>query len=152
MKNNFFSQMPVFLETPGQDFVAGPFITEGPNGFPEIVSTCSSKQFLVRCPPMSCGTSMEESFYSRRIYRNNNESSSILLEKNSRQAESMNKNPMVGVVGGRASKPKAWPFVVALFKNGNFHCGGVIVNEDWILTAAHCVQGYDFIIFIFIFG
>lgn len=45
------------------------------------------------------------------------------------------------VVGGRASRPKAWPFLVAIYKDGDFHCGGVILNEVWILTAAHCMDG-----------
>lgn len=46
------------------------------------------------------------------------------------------------VVGGRASQPRAWPFLVAIYKDGNFHCGGVILDEIWILTAAHCMEEY----------
>lgn len=44
------------------------------------------------------------------------------------------------VVGGRVSGPGSWPWLVALYKNGIFHCGGVILDESWIMTAAHCVQ------------
>lgn len=46
------------------------------------------------------------------------------------------------VVGGRASHPKAWPFLVAIYKDGVFYCGGTILNELWVLTAAHCLEGY----------
>ncbi|XP_012280703.1 serine protease nudel [Orussus abietinus] len=46
------------------------------------------------------------------------------------------------IVGGRASHPTAWPFVVAIYKDGYFHCGGAILNENWVVTAAHCVDRY----------
>jgi len=45
------------------------------------------------------------------------------------------------VVGGRMSQPKAWPFLVAIYRDGNFYCGGVIVSESHILTAGHCMYG-----------
>lgn len=44
------------------------------------------------------------------------------------------------VVGGRASQPKAWPFLVAIYKDGRFHCGGVIISEIHVLTASHCME------------
>lgn len=46
------------------------------------------------------------------------------------------------VVGGKDSEPRAWPWVIALYKDGDFHCGGVILDEKWIMTAAHCVEHY----------
>ncbi|KAJ9579974.1 hypothetical protein L9F63_004357, partial [Diploptera punctata] len=46
------------------------------------------------------------------------------------------------VVGGQASQPGAWPWVVALYRDGRFHCGGVLLDENWIVTAAHCVDGF----------
>ena len=47
-------------------------------------------------------------------------------------------NPIVGIVGGRYSQSYSWPFIVAIYLNGNFICGGSIINELWILSAAHC--------------
>lgn len=44
------------------------------------------------------------------------------------------------VVGGKFSKPAKWPWLVALYKDGFFHCGGVIINHLWVMTAAHCVD------------
>lgn len=44
------------------------------------------------------------------------------------------------VVGGIPSAPAAWPWVVAMYRDGNFHCGGALINDRWVLSAAHCVD------------
>nr|AID60334.1 ovarian serine protease [Nilaparvata lugens] len=46
------------------------------------------------------------------------------------------------VVGGQASQPAKWPWIVALYQDGIFHCGGVILDVYWVMTAAHCVDQY----------
>ncbi|XP_011186210.3 serine protease nudel [Zeugodacus cucurbitae] len=46
------------------------------------------------------------------------------------------------IVGGSYSAPMQWPFVVAIYRDGKFHCGGTIYSENWILSAAHCVINY----------
>lgn len=44
------------------------------------------------------------------------------------------------VVGGKPSQPTSWPWVVAIYRDGVFHCGGVLMSELWVITAAHCVD------------
>ncbi|KAL9904995.1 serine protease nudel isoform 3-T6 [Glossina fuscipes fuscipes] len=46
------------------------------------------------------------------------------------------------IVGGSLSAPMEWPFIVAIFRNGDFHCGGSIYSANWIITAAHCVVNF----------
>jgi len=44
------------------------------------------------------------------------------------------------IVGGSASSFGQWPFIVGITRDGRFVCGGTIVDENWVLTAAHCVN------------
>lgn len=44
------------------------------------------------------------------------------------------------IVGGKAARDGAWPWQIALFQRGSFICGGSIVQERWVVTAAHCVE------------
>ncbi|PRD33950.1 UNVERIFIED_CONTAM: Chymotrypsinogen A [Trichonephila clavipes] len=48
------------------------------------------------------------------------------------------------VVGGTNADRKAWPWMVALLNNNNkFFCGGSLINNRYVLTAAHCTFGPD---------
>lgn len=44
------------------------------------------------------------------------------------------------IVGGEATDIKQHPWQVALQFRGIFFCGGSIIAQKWILTAAHCFQ------------
>lgn len=52
--------------------------------------------------------------------------------------ENRNKRAESRVVGGKPSQPAAWPWTVAIYRDGMFHCGGVILTQNWIISAAHC--------------
>ena len=45
------------------------------------------------------------------------------------------------IVGGQKAKVGDWGWQVALKRDGEFRCGGSLINSQWILTAAHCVRG-----------
>uniref|UniRef100_A0A665UQW2 Vitamin K-dependent protein C n=1 Tax=Echeneis naucrates TaxID=173247 RepID=A0A665UQW2_ECHNA len=53
--------------------------------------------------------------------------------------------PMDGLlpwmVGGEVGKKGESPWQVLLLNaKGEFHCGGVLIDENWVLTAAHCLD------------
>ena len=46
------------------------------------------------------------------------------------------------IVGGSAVSPNSWNFIVSIQQTSGFHyCGGSIINENWVITAAHCTEG-----------
>jgi len=45
------------------------------------------------------------------------------------------------VVGGKEANMNEWPWQVALVYNNKFFCGGSLISDRHILTAAHCVFG-----------
>ncbi|XP_017297086.1 vitamin K-dependent protein C [Kryptolebias marmoratus] len=54
--------------------------------------------------------------------------------------------PMEGLmpwmIGGEVGKKGESPWQVVVFNaRGRFHCGGVLIDKSWVLTAAHCLEG-----------
>ncbi|XP_001659492.2 serine protease SP24D [Aedes aegypti] len=47
--------------------------------------------------------------------------------------------PSDKIVGGHFAEDNQFPHQIGLFYTGNFRCGGSIIDQQWVLTAAHCV-------------
>lgn len=56
------------------------------------------------------------------------------------------------IVGGEAANPAQWPYAVAIFRKGRMHCSGSVVAPTRVLTAGHCVAGFNLANFQVIVG
>jgi len=51
------------------------------------------------------------------------------------------------IVGGKEAVPYSWPWQIEMcFDYGwgdcELRCGGTVIDKDWVMSAAHCVDGY----------
>lgn len=74
----------------------------------------------VKCPPRQCGLPSKPSESVR--------------SKRSRRAPIQDKleSGKSRIVGGSYAAPLEWPFAVAIYRDGKFHCGGTIYTEHWV--------------------
>ncbi|KFM59829.1 Enteropeptidase, partial [Stegodyphus mimosarum] len=42
------------------------------------------------------------------------------------------------IVGGQSTVSGSWPWQVALYKEGDFQCGAVLISDTWLISAGHC--------------
>ncbi|XP_033710887.1 neutrophil elastase-like [Tursiops truncatus] len=47
------------------------------------------------------------------------------------------------IVGGRPARPHAWPFMASLQRRGRHFCGGTLIARNFVLSAAHCLNGMN---------
>ncbi|KAL7013097.1 hypothetical protein ACKWTF_015191 [Chironomus riparius] len=52
--------------------------------------------------------------------------------------------PQGQIIGGATIKPNSYPWIAALLRsNGQFFCGGTLVSNRKVVTAAHCIQNKE---------
>merc|ERR1712168_762287 len=48
------------------------------------------------------------------------------------------------IVGGHEAAEHEWPWQVALFIDDAWFCGGSLISDEWVMTAAHCADGASY--------
>jgi len=48
------------------------------------------------------------------------------------------------IVGGTEATPHEFPWQVYIQMDFSYFCGGSVISDEWIMTAAHCVKGFSF--------
>lgn len=46
------------------------------------------------------------------------------------------------IINGKVAQPGQFPYYVGVYIDMAGFCGGSLINKKWVLTAAHCVDGY----------
>lgn len=46
------------------------------------------------------------------------------------------------IVGGRPAEAYDYPWMAGLLYKGALYCGATLINDRYVVTAAHCVEGY----------
>ncbi|XP_046988691.1 serine protease nudel [Schistocerca americana] len=90
----------------------------------------------VTCPPPACGSRRLDGDGVERDKEGPEDESAYLEGEGEEEEEAR-------VVGGTPSRPRAWPWALAVYRDGSFHCGATLIHPAWALSAAHCVDSYE---------
>lgn len=87
----------------------------------------------IKCPPMQCGQSTRPNVLPTLRIRDELDLPHHRRKHQAKESQETNEQvEEVRIVGGVAASPLIWPFVVGMYRDGSFHCGGVIHNELWV--------------------
>lgn len=94
----------------------------------------------VKCPPMRCGHPTQPALKSPlrvKFASDDIQLAGEAVEKSRRVSSTSKKRETKSsdrIVGGEPCGPLEWPFLVGVYRDGSFHCGGIIHNELWVFV------------------
>lgn len=72
-----------------------------------------------KCPEFRCGVTRTNLFKTPKLHIRD-------------EIERRKRDEYLRIVGGDRSGPHSWPYIVAIYKDGRFHCGGTIYTSLWV--------------------
>ena len=64
----------------------------------------------------------------------------LLLVQCGQRMNTSEKSEVLEIIGGVPANIRDFPWQIRILENGSHLCGGSILSEWWILTAAHCFK------------
>ncbi|XP_036431430.1 granzyme B-like isoform X2 [Colossoma macropomum] len=64
-------------------------------------------------------------------------------EMNSRVGKCRGGTMESAIIGGKEAKPHSRPYMVSFQVNKEHKCGGMLITKNYVLTSAHCLNGYE---------
>lgn len=52
-------------------------------------------------------------------------------------------NKQKRIVGGQETEVNQYPWMALLTYSNRFYCGATLINDRYVMTAAHCVSGFN---------
>lgn len=67
----------------------------------------------------------------------------LISTAEARAAKSTPEPARASIVGGAVADTASWSSIAAIFRRGRLHCGATVIAPTKVLTAAHCVLGFN---------
>lgn len=80
------------------------------------------------CPPAKCGSKKRVKPHIELRFRTNEYS----IRNGLIGRQNIENEPTLGIVGGVQCQPEQWPYIVGIYRDGLYHCGGVIYDKFWV--------------------
>ncbi|XP_052266137.1 ovochymase-1-like [Dreissena polymorpha] len=121
-------------------FVSDPDLTRTGFNLTFDFVPASNKCTMFRCGDGSC---ILEQMVCNRLAECPDRTDELLCDTNNSTCGMPTVSPSVAshrIVGGREATPHSHPWIVSLQINSSHICGGAILTDHWVLTAAHCFE------------
>ncbi|KAM8708114.1 hypothetical protein ACLKA7_015134 [Drosophila subpalustris] len=92
-----------------------------------------------------CTEQSSNSQFSPQVMSNSDAETSRIVNRPEQRGCGITTRQFPRITGGRPAEPDEWPWMAALLREGHSYvwCGGVLITDRHVLTAAHCLENVE---------